>query len=354
MPRDDNGHDMPLAAVVSERLRSGKPGTIVITGASSGIGLCTAALFGRQGWRVGLIARGEAGLEAARNGLLAQGVRAAACVADVADSAALEQAAAAIEAELGPMTVWVNCAGNGVYGRFIDVSEAEFRRVTDTTYMGTVNGTRVALRRMLPRDAGTIVNVCSAIAFHGLPVLSSYSGAKCAVRGFTDSVRHELVHEGARVQLTTIYPPAVNTPFFSHAASYLALPPRPAKPVYQPEIVADAVLLAATSRRSEIRVSSITVIFSLATRLIPGLVRMAIQRLGSEGQMTRCPEAARRRLPTLFEPSGRASCQHGPFGAEARAVSVQMWLTRRRGVVSSVIGTLGAAALATLYLRHGL
>lgn len=296
-----------------------------------------------------MIARGEAGLDSIRSELIAKGARAASVSADVADPAALEHAAVAIEQALGPITVWVNSAGNGVYGRFLDVTEEEFRRVTEVTYLGTVNGTRVALRRMVPRDGGTVINVCSAMAFAGLPALSSYSGAKHAVRGFTDSVRHELVHDRSRVVLTTIYPPAVNTPFFSHAASYLAGSPRPAKPVYQPEIVAGAILLAATRRRREVQVSGITVLFALATRFVPGLVSMAIQRLGSAGQQTDDPEAARLREPTLFAPSAAASGAHGPFGAESRGFSVQMWLNRHRA--AAALSLIVAAALAAAWWR---
>lgn len=313
---------------------------VVITGASSGIGRCTAVLFGRNGWRVGLIARGGAGLASIQTELEAAGVTTASAAADVADDPALEAAAARLEQALGPIAAWVNCAGNGVFGRFIDVPAAEFDRVTAVTYLGTVNGTRAALRRMVPRNQGVVINVCSAIAFHGLPVLSSYSGAKHAVRGFTDSVRHELIQARSRVRMTTIFPPAVNTPFFSHAVSYMPKAPRPARPVYQPEVVADAVLLATTDPRREIQVSGITVTFALCCKLVPGLIHLAIQRLGAEGQMTDCPEAARLRDPTLAAPSTRASGSHGPFDAESRATSLQMWLTRRRAPALLIGATL--------------
>ncbi len=329
-----------------ERARVGR--VVVITGASSGIGRCAAVLFGREGWQVGLIARGSAGLGSIHADLAGAGFACAAAAADVADGRALEAAAAFVEAELGPIDVWVNCAGNGVYGPFLSVTEEEFRRVTDVTYMGTVNGTRAALRRMVPRDAGSVVNICSAIAFHGLPVLSSYSGAKHAVRGFTDSVRHELVGARSRVHLVAVYPPAVNTPFFSHAASTLPLPPRPARPVYQPEVVADAILLAATSRRREVQVSGVTVLFSLACKLAPGLVRVAIQRLGSTGQMTDDKETARLRDPTLFSPSQRASGMYGSFASESRRCSVQMWISRRRVGLAIGCAVLYAATL-TVY-----
>lgn len=321
---------------------------VVITGASSGIGRCTAALFARQGWDVGLIARGAEGLCSLQSELAAHGTHAAAA-ADVADAAALEQATAALERELGPIDVWVNCAGNGVYGAFLDVPEDEFRRVTDVTYMGTVNGTRVALRRMVPRGRGVVVNVCSAMVFGSLPALSSYAGAKAAIRAFSDSVRHELEEARSPVRLTVIFPPAVNTPFFSHAPSYMPLPPRPAKPVYQPDIVADAILLAATTPRREIEVSGITVVFALASRLLPGTVRWAIGRLGAERQTTGDPEVQRLHAPTLHAPSGLSSCVYGPFGRGSRAFSTQMWLNRRRGVVAGVaaaaVGLLAVLAM---------
>lgn len=306
---------------------------VVITGASSGIGRCTAALFARRGWDVGLIARGEAGLDAARRDVEASGARACTAAADVSDAGALERAADAIERALGPIEAWVNCAGNGVFGTFMQVTPEEFRRVTDVTYLGTVNGTRTALKRMLPRGIGTVVNLCSAVAFHGLPLLSSYSGAKCAVRGFTEALQAELAGESSRVRLAIVYPPAVNTPFFSHAASHLARPPRPCRPVYQPEIVADGIHLAATSRRREVKVGGITVLFALGTRLVPRVVTRLIGRLGYEGQTTDLPEAMRLRDPTLFAPSSNPSSIHGPFGREAFRRSIQMWASRHRRAV---------------------
>ena len=294
---------------------------VIITGASSGIGRCTAGLFGRLGWRVGLIARGEAGLRAACGDVEAQGATAAIAQADVTDPEGLEVAAASVEQELGPVNVWVNCAGNGTYARFIDTPADEFRRVTDVTYLGTVNGTRVALRRMLPRDTGHIVNVCSAVAFRGIPLLSSYSGAKQAVRGFGQAVCAELQEDGSRVRLTTVFPPAVNTPFFVHAISHMGRPGRPMPPVYQPEIVAEAIRLATLSKRREMPVSFTTVVFSICTRLIPGVVDRAIQRIGYDGQLCDQPTEA---APTLFAPPGQASPVHGQFGGEARAGSLHV------------------------------
>ena len=330
----------------------GRSRVVVITGASSGIGRCAAALFSRHGWQVGLVARSGPGLEAVCRDLALTGGHAVAAVADVSDGRVLEQAAAYLEGALGPIDVWVNCAGNGVYGRFMNVPEPEFDQVTAVTYLGMVNGTRAALRRMQPRGAGTVVNVCSAIAFRGMPLLSSYSGAKHAVRGFTEAVRRELRRDRSRVRLTTVYPPAVNTPFFSHAVSHMDKPPRPMWPVYQPEVVADSIYLAATSSRPEMQVGGVTVLFALATKLVPRLVGRAIMRLGSAGQTTNSPKAARLRKPTLFAPSPVPSGIRGPFDAEARAFSMQVWASRHRASLAIGLALTAAGALTVRCWRR--
>ncbi len=299
--------------------------TVIITGGSSGIGRCAAAHFARRGWRVGLIARGEAGLAAAAADVRQAGATAATAVADVTDPAGLHAAAEALAVRLGVPDVWVNCAGNGVYGRFAAVPQAEFDQVTAVTYGGTVNGCRVALGLMRPAGRGTVVNVCSAIAFHGLPLMTSYAGAKAAVRGFAQSLRAELAMEGSRIRVSTVFPPAVNTPFFSHAPSHMGWPARPAPPVYQPEVIAAGIHLAATTGRAELLVSGTVAAFCLLTRLSPRLTGFLMCRLGFDGQLTRDPAAARAECPTLFAPSAHASPVHGPFGAAARRTSTQLW-----------------------------
>jgi short-subunit dehydrogenase len=301
---------------------------VVITGGSSGIGRCTAALFARQGWRVGLIARGAEGLAASRRDVELAGAFAATAQADVTDTAALTEATNAIVAELGPIDVWINCAGNGVYGRFGDVPEAEFQRVTDVTYHGTVNGTRVALAQMRPRGRGRIVNVCSAIAFHGLPLMSSYAGAKAAVRAFGQAVQGELKLERSPIRITTVFPPAANTPYFSHATSHMGWPARPAWPVYQPEVVAQGILQAVAGRRREMTISGTVVAFSLATRLVPGLIALGMGKMGIERQATGDPDARRLQEPTLFAPSKLVFDVHGPFGRGARRRSAHLWFER--------------------------
>ncbi|MEW6438512.1 MAG: SDR family oxidoreductase [Pseudomonadota bacterium] len=303
-----------------------RSGVVVVTGASSGIGRATVNLFARHGWRVGLVARGEAGLEAASADVQRTGSMAAAMPVDVADGQALEDAAGSIERALGPIDLWVNCAGNGTYGRFLETPADEFQRVTEVTYLGTVNGTRAALKRMLPRDHGRIVNVCSAVAYRGMPLLASYSGAKYAVRGFGQSICAELAQERSRVRLTTLFPAAVNTPFFAHAVSHMGRPGRPIPPVYQPEIIAEAIRLAALTGRREMPVSFTTVFFALGVRLVPGLIDLAIQRLGYEGQLAAGANFATPRTTTLFAPADAPSPARGAFDAEARSNSLHVAL----------------------------
>lgn len=304
------------------------PQTVVITGASSGIGRCTAGLFAQRGWRVGLIARSGAGLQATRADVERHGAAAALAQADVGDADRLDAAAASLDAALGPIDAWVNCAGNATYGRFTDTTPEQFDRVTAVTYLGTVNGTRAALRHMMPRDRGRIVNVCSAIAFHGLPLMASYSGAKQAVRGFGQAVRAELRQDGSRVSVTTVFPPAVNTPFFDHALSHMGRPSRPLPPVYQPEVVAEAIYLAAATGCPELLVSFTTVLFSLGTRLCPGLVGRAIRRLGYDGQLSDHAASHSRYAPTLFDTVEAESPIRGAFDTGARHRSLQLRIAR--------------------------
>jgi short-subunit dehydrogenase len=333
--RDGNHMESCQTAKVAA-LRDAAPRVVVITGGSSGIGRCTAALFAQRGWRVGLIARGAEGLLATSLDVEAAGMGVATAQADVTDCAALLQAANAIKAELGPIDVWINCAGNGVYGRFEDVPETEFQRVTDVTYHGTVNGTRVALSHMRPRGKGSIVNVCSAIAFHGLPLLSSYAGAKAAVRAFGQAIHGELALDRSHIKISTVFPPAVNTPFFCHATTHMGWPARPARPVYQPEVVAQGIWQAVASGRREMTISGTAAVFSLMTFLAPALIAWCTARLGMERQLTRDHEISQLQEPTLFTPSVRVFGVRGPFGRWARGWSTQLWLERLLMTVTTV------------------
>ena len=321
------------------------PSVVAITGASSGIGRATAILFAQRGWRVGLIGRSAETLDAARHGVVTEGGTAAIAVADVADSGQLEAAAAEIEAALGPIDVWINNAGVGVYGKFMDIPERDFRRLTETNYYGTVNGTRVALRRMLPRNHGTIVQVLSAVSYRGMPLMSPYSGSKYALRGFTEAVRAELTNDRSRVHLTMVHPPAVNTPFYNHATLHLDTPVRPPPPVYQPELIADAIYLAATSRRREVKVTEQTIALALGNKLAPGLMDYLAGKLGVAPQLADRDDPVAERDPNLDRP-GRNNAIHGPFDAESLSSSPQMWANRNRDAIGFGLGLIALAWLA--------
>ena len=277
-----------------------------------------------------MIARGVVGLAASAADVRALGSLAAIAVADVTDSGALSAAASAITEILGPPDIWINCAGNGVYGSFTDVPEADFERVTAVTYGGTVNGCRVALSAMASTRSGTIVNVCSAIAFYGLPLMSSYAGAKAAVRGFGQALQGELRINGSSIRVCTVFPPAVNTPFFAHSVSHMGWPARPAPMVYQPEVVANGIYLAAMRGAPETVISGTAFVFSLATRYCPRLVAFAMSRLGMEGQLQRGQESSVTEEPTLYSPPSSASPVHGAFDDRARSWSIHLWLSQHR------------------------
>ena len=320
---------------------------VAITGASSGIGRAAAEYFAAKGWRVGLIARSEPNLDLCRKAVIEAGGTASVAVADVADSAQLMAAADHIEAELGPIDVWVNNAGVSVYGKFLDITEEEFHRVTHVNYLGIVNGTRIALGRMKPRDHGTIIQVLSAISYRGVPLQSPYSGSKYAARGFTEAVRAELEEEGSKVHLTMVHPPAVNTPFYNHAASHMPKPVRPPPPVYQPEIIADAIYLAATTRRREVKVTASTVAFSIGNKFAPGLLDFLGGKFGVLAQQSDQGGAVAVRDPNLNEAGKAASATHGPFDNQSLSTSAQMWVNKNPGAAGIGLG-LGLIALALL------
>lgn len=307
---------------------------VIITGGSSGIGRCTAGLFASRGWTVGLIARGHAGLQSAAEDLRRSGGRVCTAVSDVARASELAEAADYLVAELGAPDIWINCAGNGVYGQFSVVPHEEFDRVTAVTYTGTVNGCRTALALMAPSGQGTIVNVCSAAAFHGLPMMTSYAGAKAAIRGFAQALQAELRIASSRVRVTTVFPPAVNTPFFVHAASHANWPARPLPPVYQPEIVAEGIYDAATKGGAEVIITGTASIFALVVRVAPGLIAWCMTRLGFESQISRDQDPCAVTSHTLFEPSAEASPVHGRFGRHARTRSLHLTVKRALGIFS--------------------
>ncbi|WP_017577452.1 SDR family oxidoreductase [Nocardiopsis kunsanensis] len=319
----------------------------VVCGASGGVGRATARELARRGYSLGLLARGSEGLGAAAEEARSTGVRVYTAEVDVADGEAVQEAAERAEAELGPVTLWVNAAFATLMSRFVDSTPEEFRRVTDVCYHGTANGTRAALNLMEPRDRGTIVQVGSALAYRGIPLQSAYCGAKHAVRGFTDSVRAELVDSGSRVRITEVHLPGLNTPQFSWVRTRTDRPTRPMAPVYQPEVAGRAIAWAAEHpRRRTYWVAPSTVQTALGQRVAPRVLDLILGRTEVDGQLR---EGEPEKEGNLFRPfdADRDYGAHGVFDDESRGSSVQQWLNERRlAVTGTAIGLAAVGAVA--------
>ena len=319
----------------------------MITGASAGLGRAIARTFARtEGAQLGLIARGKDGLEGAKRDVEDLGGRAIALSADVADADAVDMAAGRVETELGPIDVWVNNAMTGVFSPVRETTAAEFKRVTEVTYLGVVYGTLVALKRMLPRDRGHIVQVGSALAYRGIPLQSAYCASKHAIQGFMDSLRCELIHDRSHVRVTMLEMPAMNTPQFNWIKSRLSKRAQPVPPIYQPEVGAQAVVYASHHRRREICVGMPSVKAILGNKFFPGLLDHYLASTGYKSQQTNEPEDPTRPC-NLFEPVAGDHGAHGRFDDRARAFSPQLWTDLHRdGVMVFVL--LGALSLGSI------
>jgi NAD(P)-dependent dehydrogenase (short-subunit alcohol dehydrogenase family) len=324
---------------------------VVVTGASAGIGRAIATEFARHGWRVALLARGTDGLAGARDDVQQAGGEALPIPTDVADEAQVESAAAQVQATWGVIDVWVNNAMATIFSDTLDITPADFRRATEATYMGAVWGTLAALRRMKPRDAGTIVQVGSALAYRSIPLQAPYCGAKAALRGFTDSLRSELVHAKSRVHLTMVQLSAFNTPQFDWGRTTMSRRPRPMGRIFQPEIAARAVYWAATHRRRELWVGWPAVQAIIGTRLLPGLLDRILGLRAVDGQQTDEPLPAGRR-DNLWQPVPGDRGAHGRFDDKATAFSLQFWLTTHRGLVTAGVIALWLATIVVLSLTR--
>jgi len=329
---------------------------VVVTGASAGVGRATAIAFARLGASVGLLARGQAGLEGARRDVEDAGGRATVVPTDVADAQQVERAAARVEETLGPIDVWVNNAMASVFSPVMEMTPEDYERVTHVTYLGAVYGTLAALRRMLPRNRGTIIQVGSALAYRGIPLQSAYCGAKHALQGFCDSLRCELLHDRSAVRLTMVQLPAMNTPQFEWVKSRLPRRAQPVPPIYEPEVAARAIVWASEHDRREIYVGGPTVAAIVGNKLAPGVADWYLSRAGFDSQQTDEPERPGR-PDNLFEPvdADRDFGPHGRFTAQAHPRSWQTWLTERRGTVAAamMIGLAIAATASSVPARSG-
>jgi NAD(P)-dependent dehydrogenase (short-subunit alcohol dehydrogenase family) len=330
-------------------------GTVVaVTGATSGVGRATVRELARRGASVGLIARGRDALDAATKEVEAEGAAALAVPTDVAVADDVEAAADAIEETLGPIDVWINDAMTTVFAPFVRISAEEFRRVTETTYLGAVHGTMAALRRMRPRDRGVVVQVGSALAYRSIPLQSAYCGSKHAIHGFTSSVRCELLHERSGVRIVEVHLPAVNTPQFDHCLAKMPNHPQPVPPIYQPEVAAEAITWAAEHPRREYWVGGTTVATILANRLIPGMLDRYLAWTNYRAQQTGRPLDPDRWV-NLWEPVPGDPGAHGDFDDRSKSWSLQARASmRRRRVLALAAGltAAGAAGVAALVGRR--
>jgi NAD(P)-dependent dehydrogenase (short-subunit alcohol dehydrogenase family) len=329
-----------------------QPRVVVVTGASAGVGRATARAFAARGDTVALLARGQDGLDGAAQDVRRAGGRPLPIVCDVSDAEAVEAAAAQVEREAGPIDVWVNNAMAAVFSPLTEMTAEEFARTTAVTYLGSVHGTMAALRRMLPRDSGTIVQVGSALAYRGIPLQSAYCGAKHALRGFYDSVRSELVHDGSRVWVAEVHMPGMNTPQFRLGRSHMPRKAQPVAPIFQPEIAARAVVYASEHRRRAMWVGTSTVGTVIAGVLAPRLMDLFLGRTNYQGQQIDEPEDPDR-PDYLFAPVPGDHGAHGPYDDKAHAVSPQLTLSTHRPAVAAVGVALMAVAAATRAMWNG-
>jgi NAD(P)-dependent dehydrogenase (short-subunit alcohol dehydrogenase family) len=321
---------------------------VVITGGSAGLGRATAIAFGRAGAKVALLARGEEGLKSAQREVALNGGNALPVIVDVADPDAVEAAAERVEQELGPIDIWVNNAMATVFAPVSEIDPAEYKRVTEVTYLGGVYGTMAALKRMRTRDRGTIVQVSSALAYRSIPLQSAYCGAKHALVGFIDSLRSELIHERSRIRLTSVQMPALNTPQFGWARNKMPARPQPVPPIFQPEVAANAILYAASHQRRNMPVGSSTWFAEWGQRLAPGLMDWYLGRTAFQGQQTDKP-ADPARPDNLFEPVAGDPGTRGSFDAQAKSHSPALWVEENRLPILGGAVLVGALAAIGWY-----
>ena len=323
---------------------SREPEVVVITGASAGVGRAAARKFARHGARIGLLARGVDGLKAAQREVQKLGSEALIIPTDVANAEQVEAAAEKVETELGPIDIWVNNAMTSVFSPIKQMTAAEFQRVTEVTYLGYVYGTLAALKRMLPRNRGVIVQVGSALAYRGIPLQAAYCAAKHAIQGFCDSLRCELLHDKSNVQVTMLQMPALNTPQFGWVKSRLPHKAQPVPPIFQPEVAAEAIYFAAHNPRREFYVGLPSVKAIVANKIAARLLDHILARTGYASQQHDGSEDPNR-PNNLWQPVPGDHGAHGAFDARARNWSPQWWTSEHRGWIAAAVVVLGISGL---------
>lgn len=309
------------------------PEVVVITGASAGVGRATALEFAKKKARIGLIARAEQSLEDTRREVEQLGGEALILPLDVADADAVFAAAKTVSEKWGPIDIWINNAMVSVFSPVKEMTAEEYRRVTEVTYLGYVYGTLAALKQMLPRNRGKIIQVGSALAFRSIPLQSAYCAAKHAIKGFTESLRVELLHDKSDVSVTLVNLPAVNTPQFRWVRSRLPRSPQPVPPIYQPEVIAQGIYWAAHSKRRALRIGVSTDIALWAEKLSPGFADRHLAKMGYDSQQTFAP-VEHNRLDNLFESRFEKASTHGDFDKRAREFSLQLFLNENRKYIA--------------------
>lgn len=331
-----------------------KPEVVVVTGASAGVGRAIVRAFAKHGASIGLLARGHEGLEGARRDVEEFGGKALALPTDVADADQVEAAATKVEETFGPIDVWINVAMASVFSPFKEMKPEEFKRVTEVTYLGQVYGTMAALHRMLPRDKGRIIQVGSALAYRGIPLQSAYCGAKHAIQGFTESVRCELIHDKSNVKITMVQLPAVNTPQFGWVKSRLPNKAQPVPPIYQPEVIADAVTWITDHYRRQLFIGMSTVIAIQGNKIAPELGDKYLGITGYKSQQTNEP-ADPNQPNNLWKPVDEEHDHgaHGAFDDKAIDKSRQVWADTHRGLLALVgVGVASAVTGALLWRKQ--
>ncbi len=306
-----------------------KSKVVVVTGASAGLGRSIVHIFAEQGAHIALLARNEERLEATKREVERYGVKAITLPVDVASNDQIASAAALIEQQLGPIDIWINNAMVSVFSPVKEMTPEEYKRVTDVTYLGYVYGTLSALKYMLPRNQGMIIQVGSALAYRSIPLQSAYCAAKHAVKGFTESVRTELLHDRSNVKITMIQLPAMNTPQFNWVKSRLPRKPQPVPPIYQPEVAAEAILWAATHYRKEWYLGFLTIIAVIGNKITPGIGDWYLARQGYEAQQYNGPDDPNRPNNLFESPNGDYNA-HGDFDERAFNSCWQFWITKYR------------------------